>query len=433
MAIVLAALLAVACGGDADTPTPLPTATATTAPPVPSPSPSPTAIPTPTPLRTLPSPNPSPTPKPSPAAVVLATPTSAPPSPSPTSAPAPTQAASGRLATLEIRATDDPLSQEVSKILVTVNNIEVNIAKGDVDGGWTTVVDEPTTFDLMQIIGVEEILGSAELTPGQYNQIRLTVEDVVVTVQGADLRGKVPSGRLKIAGQFTAVAGETTILTLDFDAAKSVVVTGAGKIIIKPVIKLLARKGGEPLSAAKVKGATQPEAAVEPTATPSVEPTTPATIEPTVPPTPEPTLPPTPTPSPTPVPTPEPTATPIPPTPTPTPEPPIVSSDIKDFTLEDLTIQVGTEVKWTHKGAIVHTTTSGVPGAVDVGELWDSGSPFLVNGETFSHTFTKAGIFPYFCTVHGSTMTATITVVESLDGQESTSSSSDSGGSDYYE
>jgi len=48
----------------------------------------------------------------------------------------------------------------------------------------------------------------------------------------------LPSGELKFVRPFKVVEGQTTILTLDFDADKSVTVTGAGKVIVRPVVTL---------------------------------------------------------------------------------------------------------------------------------------------------------------------------------------------------
>ena len=241
--------------------TPTPTATVE-----PTPTVEATAEPTPTELPTeeptvLPTATAEPTPTTS---APLATPTLIPPTPV-------------GPAIVEIRATDDPPPKEVSEICVTVNNIEVNIVTGDAATGWVTLVDEPKTFDLVQITGLEEFLGTADVTPGAYTQVRLNVEEVVVKLSGVDVPAKVPSGRLRIAGRFVAVAGETTILTLDFDAGKSVVVTGKD-VIVKPVIKLLVRKGGESLSDAK-------EAMVPGTPTPTMLPTARPTVMPTAMPT----------------------------------------------------------------------------------------------------------------------------------------------------
>ena len=69
------------------------------------------------------------------------------------------------------------------------------------------------------------------------------------------------------------------------------------------------------------------------------------------------------------------------------------------FSPETLTISVGDTVIWTNKDSTTHTATAD-------GEF-DSGN--LGNGDTFSHTFTTAGTYTYYCKIHTS-MTATIVV-----------------------
>jgi len=197
---------------------------------------------------------------------------------------------------LEIRVTDAP-PDGVTKILLTVKDVEVNNATGEADSGWQTVISEPQTFDLVELIGIESILGSTVLAPGRYSQVRLKVTDAMVTVNGEDRTATVPSGKLRFAGSFELVEGETTVLTLDFDAAKSVVLRGNKDPLIKPVVKLLVRKSNEDLDEADK-----------------------APLPDGVTPTPVPTATPVPIPTQTPVPTatPLPTATPIP---TATPDP----------------------------------------------------------------------------------------------------------------
>jgi plastocyanin len=58
-----------------------------------------------------------------------------------------------------------------------------------------------------------------------------------------------------------------------------------------------------------------------------------------------------------------------------------------------VTISVGDTVIWNVHGT--HTITSGADGMSD--GLFDSG---LQTGGTFSYTFTQAGDYPYFCTLH---------------------------------
>jgi plastocyanin len=66
------------------------------------------------------------------------------------------------------------------------------------------------------------------------------------------------------------------------------------------------------------------------------------------------------------------------------------------FTPQNITINVGDTVQWVWV-ASGHSSTSGTPGNPD--GMWDSG--ILNSGATFSHTFTAAGTFPYFCMPHG--------------------------------
>ena len=163
-------------------------------------------------------------------------------------------------ANLEIRATDAP-PEGVTKILVTVSSIEVQKAGGD---GWQVVVPGPVDFDLVEIQGVEKTLGEALLDPGLYGQVRLVVDKAEVTVEGDTVSARVPSDKLKIVGGFSLEAGQTTILTLDFDAAKSVVIAGKRNVLIKPVIKMLTRKGDRPLQQAEEVGALEEEVDAEP-------------------------------------------------------------------------------------------------------------------------------------------------------------------------
>ena len=122
----------------------------------------------------------------------------------------------------------------------------MNRAQSESATGWITVLDEEVSFDLLQVAGVEGILGTAELEPGKYVQTRMHVSSVVVTLDGEETEARVPSEIIRIVRPITIVAGETTIATFDFDAQKSVVITGRGQALFKPVIKLLVRKGTEP-------------------------------------------------------------------------------------------------------------------------------------------------------------------------------------------
>ena len=157
--------------------------------------------------------------------------------------------------TLEIRVTDQP-ADAVSSILVTIKAIEVHVSGGEEMSGWRTVVEEPRQFDLKELIGIEDVLGSATLEPGKYQQVRFEVVEAVITVRGTPRQSPVPSGKIRLVGGFEVSPGATTIVTLDIDADKSVVFRPGKGPQLKPVVRMLVRKGGQPLSEAKVVAST---------------------------------------------------------------------------------------------------------------------------------------------------------------------------------
>ena len=83
-----------------------------------------------------------------------------------------------------------------------------------------------------------------------------------------------------------------------------------------------------------------------------------------------------------------------------------VTSEIKNFALEELTVPVGTTVKWVNKDPEQHTSSSGTPEKPTT--TWDSG--LMDTDDTFTFTFAREGTFTYFCIVHPDDMRATITV-----------------------
>jgi plastocyanin len=64
-------------------------------------------------------------------------------------------------------------------------------------------------------------------------------------------------------------------------------------------------------------------------------------------------------------------------------------------------VSVGNTVTWTNNDSQPHTVTSGSNGQPD--NKFNSSpnfNPLLNPGQTFSHTFTEAGDYPYFCMLH---------------------------------
>lgn len=216
-------------------------------------------------------PTPELTPEPAPAPAPVPAPSPA-PSPTPTPAPTPTpQPASG---TIDVYVTDAPPDKNVTAVLLTVSSLEVHLAAAEMEqeqeqeqsesgnltqeqeqeqeqeegngGEWISIniSDDMSTFDLLKVKGIEEFFGSSEVAAGKYTQVRLIVDKAEVAVDnGEPQEATVPSGELKIVRPFTVESGETTTLLIDFDAERSVVFTGSGKIQVKPVVKLSIEQG----------------------------------------------------------------------------------------------------------------------------------------------------------------------------------------------
>jgi len=171
--------------------------------------------------------------------------------------------------TVEVHVTDAPPDANVTSINVTVSGIEIHKAvaeqeqeqqgegngqiqqeeqagqPGQQQGEWIPIeITGEKTFDLLLIKGLDELLATDEVDAGKYTQVRVTIDKVEVALGDNNPEEvKVPSGELKFVRPFDVVAGETTVIFLDFDADKSVTVTGAGKVIVKPVVKLTIQQG----------------------------------------------------------------------------------------------------------------------------------------------------------------------------------------------
>jgi plastocyanin len=68
-----------------------------------------------------------------------------------------------------------------------------------------------------------------------------------------------------------------------------------------------------------------------------------------------------------------------------------VKIDNFSFEPQTLTVAVGTTVTWTNRDDIPHTSVS-------TEGVWKS--KVMDTDEKFSYTFTKAGTYPYYCSIH---------------------------------
>lgn len=154
---------------------------------------------------------------------------------------------SAKTGTIEVRVTDAPPEYEIATIEITFSEVAIHAAGDNGDGEWTYINIVGGSLDLLQLQdGVNTLLATAEdVTTGKYTQLRVTIAMIAVTLVGGGVPPEVilPSGELKLVRPFTVEEGVTTTLLLDFIATESIVVTGDGKIIFQPVVKLTIQQG----------------------------------------------------------------------------------------------------------------------------------------------------------------------------------------------
>lgn len=144
--------------------------------------------------------------------------------------------------TLVLQITDAPGDLNITEALVTISQVRVHYAgidENDTTGQWITIVNETQTFDLIALQDVTEYFGEANLSAGWYTQIRLNVDQALVTIDGVQYDMNIPSKTVKLIKPWKIENNETLILTLDFDVQKSVHQTGNDKYIFRPTIKVI--------------------------------------------------------------------------------------------------------------------------------------------------------------------------------------------------
>jgi hypothetical protein len=142
----------------------------------------------------------------------------------------------------QVRLTDAP--GDYDAVNIDVKSVEVHTAgnANDNDNGWTTLATNARTYDLVRLTnGKDTLLANTTLPYGKVSQMRLILGDNnTVTQDGTTYPLKTPSGQqsgLKIQVNQTLTEGVTYVVTLDFDASRSIVEKGNGDFSLKPVIR----------------------------------------------------------------------------------------------------------------------------------------------------------------------------------------------------
>lgn len=157
--------------------------------------------------------------------------------------------------TLKVSLTDAPalydeVNIEITQVLVNRDeDAEEPDGEGEENGddeenGWHSIMDDSITVNLLDYQnGAVLDLGETELEAGRYNQIRLILGDNnTVVIDGETYALTTPSAQqsgYKLNVNADIEEGQTYDLIIDFDASQSIVVTGNGNYILKPVLRAI--------------------------------------------------------------------------------------------------------------------------------------------------------------------------------------------------
>ena len=158
---------------------------------------------------------------------------------------------SAPVGTLQVALTD-AASPQYNSVVIGVKEVDVvpASASANAQGGLPVVATfaTPKEINVLDLKFQQQLLGSASLPAGDYNQIRLVLAantDPAHPVNYLTLASDpttpipidTPSGQesgLKVPGHFSVAAGQSTALVLDFNPGRAVVTTGSGKYVFKP-------------------------------------------------------------------------------------------------------------------------------------------------------------------------------------------------------
>ncbi|WP_026897521.1 DUF4382 domain-containing protein [Daejeonella oryzae] len=145
---------------------------------------------------------------------------------------------SGTVTRLNVKMTDGPGAYDA--IYLNIKEIQVISA-----GGESTLQVGSTPFDILKFrLGKDTLIASQDVPSGRLQEIRLVLNSTgnTVVVDGVSHNLTTPSGQtsgIKLKVQEELISGIAYTLLLDFDAAKSIVMTGNGGYQLKPVIRAI--------------------------------------------------------------------------------------------------------------------------------------------------------------------------------------------------
>jgi len=124
----------------------------------------------------------------------------------------------------------------LSEVNMTVSKVEIyNQARG-----WVSVSSTPKTYNLLELDAKNQskLLADVNTVPGQYSQVRMTVDKVMVkTKAGVTKEARLPGKMIAISTTLIVSGDTTSSVNFDVLADKSLHITDDGDYIFASVVK----------------------------------------------------------------------------------------------------------------------------------------------------------------------------------------------------
>jgi hypothetical protein len=143
--------------------------------------------------------------------------------------------------TLKVSLIDAPAAYDAVNIVI--DSVQAHISNAaDEKSGWYTLNNTRASYNLLTLTnGASTVIGSAVLSVGTYSQIRLVLgTGCSVTVDGVVQPLVVSSNEIKLNVHASIEPDMTYELILDFDANKSIRLSGNNTYRLSPVIRTVA-------------------------------------------------------------------------------------------------------------------------------------------------------------------------------------------------
>lgn len=146
-------------------------------------------------------------------------------------------------ARVQVWLTDAP--GDFQEVNIDIKGVEVHVGDGDDDAGWRSLSVNTGVYNMLELTnGLDTLLGEITIPAGEISQIRLKLgSNNTLRVSDEVFNLDIPSGQqsgLKLQVHQTLLGDITYKILLDFDVARSVLLTGSGQYKLKPVIRTIA-------------------------------------------------------------------------------------------------------------------------------------------------------------------------------------------------